>query len=634
MKDKQKNKYNNKLNSKRKAWLKASGVIAVSVFIITMVFPFSNILELKTQDLRASLSSGSDAVKAEAPILIAAIDDPSFEAINIRWPWPRQIFAEAIHNLNAAGAKVIALDIMLGDAGYNKREDIALRDAFLGLRNSGKSASIVLPSKIEVRETEEYTMDYIDMPLDMFRRHADSTGYVNLPIDQDGYVRRVYPFNFSLNTGSGRPEQAFSVAVLSAYSQSDFVKSSSGFENSSFKIPLTRSKPMAIQYAPPGSFETVSFYRLLEKPLDPAIYKDRIILIGAFFKESHDQLLTPLENSYGLYGIEVHANIINTIYTQNFLTSSPSWFNFVLLIFIIITASFALSHLRPTAGIITMLTGVFGYNLIVILLYLKWNFILAMVDPSLAIMFSWVGAMVFNFGVVDKEKRQMRSMFSRYVAPEVVDKILKSGSDLSLGGQTREVVIFFSDICGFTALSEKLQPAEVVEMLNVYFTEMTDVIFKYHGTFNKYIGDAIMAFYGAPVEMEDCSEKAVRACLEMRKKLQELNEKRASENLPAIKIGMGLHKGEALVGNIGSVKQMEYTIIGDAVNVSSRIEGLTRDLKTDFLISEEIYRDTKDLIDVKTHEPVFVKGKTNKITVHSVIGYKDESKEESKGESL
>jgi len=157
-------------------------------------------------------------------------------------------------------------------------------------------------------------------------------------------------------------------------------------------------------------------------------------------------------------------------------------------------------------------------------------------------------------------------------------------------------------------------------MLNDYFTEMTDIIFRSGGTVNKYIGDAIMAFYGAPVPLPDMAERAVRACLEMRAALVVFNSTREQQGKPAIGIGMGLHKGRVLVGNIGSPRQMEYTVIGDAVNVSSRIEGLTRALDTDLLISDEVYQDVKELITVETFEPVVVKGRSESIVVHCVTG--------------
>ncbi|MCK4515437.1 MAG: adenylate/guanylate cyclase domain-containing protein, partial [Spirochaetaceae bacterium] len=232
----------------------------------------------------------------------------------------------------------------------------------------------------------------------------------------------------------------------------------------------------------------------------------------------------------------------------------------------------------------------------------------------------WVGSVLYRYLVVEKQRQKVRSIFSRFVSREVVDSILDSGRAIELGGETREVVIFFSDICGFTPLSASMSPADVVEMLNEYFTDMTDIIFRHGGTVNKYIGDAIMAFYGAPVPLPNASERAVRACLDMRTALESFNEKREQQGKPAIGIGMGLHKGRVLVGNIGSPRQMEYTVIGDAVNVSSRIEGLTRVLNTDLLISDDVYQDVKDLVTVETFDPTAVKGKSEKIVVHTVTG--------------
>ncbi len=597
---------------KRKQWIMGSSIISLAVLGAVVLFPFSKSLELKTEDFRSSLFEKKNP---DVPLVLVSIDDPSFEAINIRWPWPRQIFARALERLKRADARVVAMDVMLGDRGYNDREDLALEKA---IASSGR---VVLPSKLGKRESHGYQIDYLDLPLERFSKRAKAVGFINLIIDPDGAVRRIVPFD---NT-QGETERAFAVAVLETYSGKRFKKVEEGFSNGDYTISLPPGRPVSIHYLPGGSFRSVPFYRLLDPKFDMSLFKDKIVVMGAAFKESHDLFLTPVETQSGLYGVEVHANAIDTIYSGEIPQNLSSQFNLLILCLLILFASVLFVRVRPVIGFIWMLAGVAALLGISVYLYYSALLYMNLFDPILSLNLSWIGSLVFNFLVVDKEKRRMRGLFSRYMAPEVVNSILKSESSINLGGEVKEVVVFFSDICGFTPFSEKLSPPEVVEMLNEYFTEMIEIVFKYRGTFDKYIGDALMAFYGAPLPVEKSSEKALRACLEMRAKLAELNLARESQGKSPIKIGMGLHKGEVLVGNIGSLRQMEYTVIGDTVNLCSRIEGLTRTLDTDLLISEEVYSDVKDMVDVIAHPSVPVKGKSEKITVYSVIGLKGDS---------
>ncbi|MBB6480009.1 CHASE2 domain-containing protein [Spirochaeta isovalerica] len=577
---------------KKQKWILVP-LLALASLALVVIFPFSGISELKSRDLRASLAGLNEA---SAPLTIVTIDDESFEKINIRWPWPRQILAESIINLKDAGASVIGLDIMLGDGGYTADEDRALASAL------NYAGNVVLPEKRDVRESGGYVIDYFDRPLPLFAEGAQAIGYVNLIIDRDNFVRRVLPADSSL----GESHEAFSFKL---YPQA---------------APLLNvDRTLLINYAPAGSFTTVPFHKVLDGSADPELFRDRIVLVGAWFKESHDRSLTPVESSTGLYGIEIHANIVNTLYTGRYLREIPGMVNLLILLLLSAAGSLAFIHLRPLAGLITAAAAVVLFSFLAFFLYTSMGTIVDIFNPLLIIFITWLGAVLYNYLIVEREKAHVRRTFSRYVSAEVVNNILDSGNAIELGGELREVAIFFSDICGFTSMSEKMPPDEIVEMLNEYFTDMTDIIFQYGGTLNKYIGDAIMAIYGAPVAMVDASERALKACLDMRSRLERFNRDRAEKGKPPIRIGMGIHSGKVLVGNIGSPRQMEYTVIGDAVNVCSRIEGLTRDFETDLLISDELFQKVGHLVEVETMAPVAVKGKSDKIIVHKVTGLKE-----------
>ncbi len=593
---------------KIRIWM-SSLIIMISAFILVLIFPFSELLELKTRDLRAQFRGGIDG---EVPLVIVAIDDASFEKINIRWPWPRQILGEAIVKLKDAGAQTIGLDIMMGDGGYNSEEDEVLAKA---IKYAG---NIILPMKRDVREVGSAVIDYFDMPLAIFDKPAEANGFINLIVDTDNSIRRILPYDNSL----GDPRFSFALSILAAYERSQIIFKNSVLQLGERSIILASDKSLFINYAEPGSFPIIPIYKVLEENFDPDLFKGKIVLVGAFFKESHDLKLTPFENESGLYGIEIHANILNTLYTENFLRDANITVKLLILLFFSALGAFLLIRMKPNKGLLFALGISIIYGALSFIIYGSTGFIIEMFNPILSVFLTWLGAVLYNYLIVEKEKIYVRNTFSRFVSAEVVNNILDSGNSIELGGELKEVAIFFSDICGFTSMSEEMDPTEIVEMLNEYFTEMTDIVFKYDGTLNKYIGDAIMAIYGAPVTMDNASEKALRASLEMRDKLSQFNENRIDNGKTPVHMGMGLHWGKVLVGNIGSPRQMEYTVIGDAVNVCSRIEGLTRQFDTDLLISDALYDEVRDLVEVETLEPVDVKGKSQKIIVHKVTGLK------------
>ncbi|MFQ5575408.1 MAG: adenylate/guanylate cyclase domain-containing protein [Anaerolineae bacterium] len=222
-----------------------------------------------------------------------------------------------------------------------------------------------------------------------------------------------------------------------------------------------------------------------------------------------------------------------------------------------------------------------------------------------------------------EEKKFVKRIFGRYATKEVVEDALQRG--LKLGGEEKELAILFSDIRNFTSMSEKLQPHEVVDLLNDYFAEMVDIISKNGGTLNKFMGDGILAIFGAPVSYGNNSERAVRTALEMMEKLAKFNGKLAQQGKPTLNIGIGINTGRVVVGNIGSAERMEYTVIGDAVNLASRLEALNKELQTNILISNSTYQQVKNIINANKMQPMQVKGKEKDVWVHEVVQLKQEA---------
>lgn len=545
-----------------------SGVLAVAVFSIVVFLPFIEHAELKLIDLRFALRSPAKGPAVHEDLVIVTIDDASFRELDIRWPWPRTLLAEAIDTIAKAGAKAVAVDIAFSERSRINEEDIVFKGSLAAAGN------VILPSKFEVSRLQEAEQLFFNRPLELFRNASAADGYVNLSQDTDGYVRRIVLFQ----QFGGEFHYPFFARTLEEYvsggAEDAAIKPTTegGLHVGPYRVPPTSGNSMMINFIGPGE--------------------------------------------------AVHAQAVNTVLQKAHLKAPSRIVDLIVLAGMIAAAAVLFMRVKPGPGGGVLAGIVVLFSTIAVLLFSRAGIIIETAAPLLGVLLVYVGMIIFHYGVEEKRSTYVRNLFSRFVSPQVIEQILDTPGGVTLGGELREVTLFFSDIRGFTSLSEKLNPPEVVGVLNRYFEAMSEIIFRYEGTLNKFIGDAIMAFYGAPIARHDSEMRAVSACLEMREKLAELNRAWAGEGKPGLQIGMGVHKGEVLVGNIGSSRQMEYTIIGDAVNVCSRIESLTKEFRTDILISEDVYRDISDTVEAEVHPPVSVRGREEQIIVYSLIGFK------------
>lgn len=347
---------------------------------------------------------------------------------------------------------------------------------------------------------------------------------------------------------------------------------------------------------------------------------DRITLTGLTATGTQDIGAIPLHNEYARVG--TYHNTINTIVQKQFI-SRVNWpVNFILMLVIALGIGYIIKRLDAKRSLITMLVTFVLLNVAVMLVFALFNvwmqqlgIVLSMFLPSSAIV-------AIKFMREENQKRFIKNAFSFYLSPTVIDEIIKDPESLELGGEDREITIFFSDIKGFSTISEKMTPQELVKRLNEYLTEMTDIILKYNGTVDKYIGDAIMAFYGAPVLMPDHAAKACQAAIEMKKRLRELQETWRKAGLEPIFARMGIHSGKATVGNMGSRTRMDYTVMGDAVNLASRLEGANKSFDTAAMISGSTYEAAKDSIEARILGKIRVVGKSESVPIYELLGLK------------
>lgn len=537
------------------------------------------------------------------PITLITIDEKSFDRLQRRWPWPREWFAKAIDQATKAGATVIGVDISMSDPGFTEAEDTALAAS---IERSGR---VVVVDNLQ--DTEKGVIRRV--PTQKLLAPMAGTGFANLIVDSDNVVRNAV-FVQSINDETVKfPSFATMIAATWFSAHGDDAK-----------IETIPERAM-VDYRQAGieGFPAISFADLLSGNFDPALIKDRIVIIGATFRESHDFVSSPFEKqraSLGVqYGLEVNAHMTATLLAEKPLKPFSSALRLTVLVIALVIVLFILTFLPFYWSM-----GLCLLPEIAALSFSAWLFLAQglWLAPGILLLPLLSGipiSVLYHFAIENREKRKVTTYFSRYVSPQVVDSMLSEDFNPTLGGELRDVTVLFSDIRDFTPLSENLSPTEIVSLLNSYFKEMVECVYREEGTVNKFIGDAIMVIYGAPVHQDDACERAVRTALDMRNSLANFNKQQVAQGKTELRVGIGIHCGQVVVGNIGSWRQMEYTVIGDVVNTCSRLESYTKEVGCDIIISEQVRQALEGTIKTEALPDVKLKGKRGTLTAYKLI---------------
>ncbi len=632
---------------KRYSIFTLAGII-VAVFFLTLVIqliPVIRTVELKTIDWRFEWR-GPLSVE-ESPLVLVTIDDQSFESLPDRWPWPRAYYAQVIQNLTRAGAKVIGVDVILDVPDYlNPQSDVRLAEV---IRNSDR---VVLAGKVE--DTGRFrSYPTLVKPIPLLLEADSSWGITAIQSDPDG-IHRQY---FVAQNFQDQLLPSLGLGILQKYfdipdsQQIHFEKRRISYSH--LTIPLSYEGLMRINFSGPvGSFPKYSFDTVIDDStfdlkegydldyfdtslLVDEVFKDKIVLIGATVSELKDNFPTPFfefQDREGNYrkaempGVEIHANAIWTILTGLYFKESPALLSILILLLLIIVVYFLV--LRTSTGLAIMMTLglLILYNLLQFYLFSRFRLVMPLVMPTLGIAFSFVAATLHDYIVTQKEKKMIIGAFERFVPPKVVKELLAHPEKLTLGGEERFLTVLFMDLADFTSVSERLKPSELVSLINFYLTEMTEIVFKYDGIIDKYEGDAIMAEFGAPVFFEDHAVKACLAAIEMQEKLKHLNLSRYKDVISKLSCRVGINSGHMVVGNMGSKNVFDYTVMGDSVNLASRLEGANKMYGTHIMISEDTYKLAKDQIISRPLDLIRVKGRQKPVRVLEVIGRRDQAK--------
>lgn len=608
-------------------------------------------------------------------IVILDIDEKSLKEEG-RWPWGRNKLAAMIEKLfDQHKIKVLGFDVVFAESdessGLKRIEEIgethfktdsrfqsvleqirpALdydqvfadslknRPVVLGYyfrrgKDSHGSVGVLPPPSFEAGTFAGKKIDFIvssgyGANLPALQKNATAAGHFDPLVDQDGISRRV-PL---IEQYQGAYYEALSVAVARVALgvpklQAGFVtgfgvgKNYSGLEWLSMgerRIPVDAQVASLIPYrGKRGSFPYISASDVLRDRVPPDVLANAIVLVGTTAPGLMDLRATPVESVYP--GVEVHANMIAGILDQNIKDHPPYTLGaeFLMLTLSGLLMAFLLPRLTPlwaTALTLGMLSVAFLFNL---LMWQAANLVLPIAPLMLLITLIFVLNMSYGFFVESRGKRQLAGLFGQYVPPELVDEMAKDPEAFSLEGENRELTVLFSDVRGFTTISEGLEPKELTQLMNEYLTPMTHVIQHHRGTIDKYMGDAIMAFWGAPLEDPHHARHALQAAMDMFRSLELLRQDFAAKGWPPINIGIGINTGPMTVGNMGSEFRMAYTVMGDAVNLGSRLEGLTKQYGVNIIVSEFTRAQVPEFV-FRELDLVRVKGKDKPVAIYEPV---------------
>lgn len=629
-------------------------VIAIIGIIITIILyglkiEFITAIDLKLKDTKFKIR---EHIKPTDSIAIVAIDARSINELG-RWPWDRKVMATLIENLKRYGAKTVALDIVFSEES-SPDSDIALAKSIKNAGNvilgyffrqeeeakTNQSLEILKESRIKVIRVQEnvteipvLTFPSVETNIPVIARSANASGFFNVTHDRDGIIRTANLI--VLFDGDIYP--SLPLAGLKHYMGQEIILDVAiygiaGLYTGQKRIPVNESGRLTLNYyGGQGSFKTIPAVDVIKARLKPDALKDMFIFVGPTETGIADVRATPLDPT--LPGVEIHATLLSNILQNNFLYRNA----FVITLEIVFIALFPLLlavSFTFTKRLITALAFFvvnMGAYFIIDYLFFKNLFLnTTIIYPILSLSITYLGSEAYKNLVEERHSRFLKKAFSSYVSPALVGQIIKNPDILKLGGEKRNITVLFSDIRSFTSISERLTPEELVLLLNRYMGPMTDILLQKKGTLDKYIGDAIMAIYNAPITVENHSIMACETALEMLDRLQEINDSFKKKGLIEIDIGIGINTGDAIVGNMGSDVRFDYTAIGDTVNLASRLEGMNKVYKTHALVSEFTVEHIRGLKNPKASGFYFreldlikVKGKDKPVKIYELIKQAD-----------
>ncbi len=535
------------------------------------------------------------AAKIDPRIIVVAIDDSSVRQLG-RWPWPREFHAALLQALNEYPPRAVGYDVLFTEPDEKHPEhDAAMVELCRQLRH------VVFAAAWDRDARGEYELK----PFDALAKVVKA-GYVNAPRDRDGVLRKLPIWvgdKYGFSSAVADLAEPDSIEELPSEMPIRFRGRLKDFRHVSAAEVLKSLQQHAA--GQPESFPLKNFL-------------NSVVLVGVAATGT-DVAATPLDSNAPL--VMVHANAINNILQRDFLARPRRGLELAVVMLACALIGLATATLRPMWAALLACAMAGGYVAAAFGLLSWCNLWVHLVAPMVALAPTFGAVSAWRFFVEERDKRFIKKAFRHYLSERIMDQMLANPAMLKLGGERRLLTVLFSDVRGFTTFCEKNPPEKVVPLLNEILGALSAVIKKHDGTLDKYIGDAIMAFWGAPIaQKEDHALRAVRCALEMQTALRRIGEEKRAMGLETLRMGVGINTGEMMVGNMGSAELFNYTVIGDEVNLGARLEAETRKWDTDTIISESAYELVKDRVVAERLGETTVKGKAKAVTVYKVTG--------------
>lgn len=533
-------------------------------------------------------------------IVIIGIDDKSIQAIG-RWPWKRTVHAQLLEKLGK-NPIIIGYDVSFPESS-NPDDDAKLAQAITKTRRT------VLPIEAGIVSFDGKitTVRRILQPIQMFNDVAD-VGIVNTVAGSDSVTRHIPAFSFNDNQ---QQDEHFAVVISRAYLLAKGKPDPT-------KLIKTENGLMRINYAgKPDTFPIYSFVDVMNGSISPDAFKNKIVLVGATAINLHDNQITAVSAGHPMSGVEIHANAIQTILQNKYLVDENKLMTIATIWIISLLTCVLMAFIPILPATIIVILSVIAY-LIYSFISFDHGTIRNIVFPVFAIITSYVALALYRYFVEYNQRRFLRKAFSLYVSPAVLDEIINHPQALSLGGTRREMTVFFADIAGFTSISERVPPDELSFMLNQYLTRVSQIIFAHKGVIDKFMGDAIMAFWNAPLYDKNHALNACKVALETEDEIKIIRREWQHLDVKNFSVRIGINTGEMVVGNMGSDMLFDYTVLGDHVNLGARLEGINKEYGTKIMISQYTYEQVEDDVVVRFLDTVAVKGKRNGVNIYEL----------------
>lgn len=615
--------------------------ILVPIMLLVLLLQFYKVDPFESFSLRFNdINFQLQEKEPSKEIVFVAVDEPSVNKFG-RWPWDRKIIAKGIKQLDQAD--IVLMDMIFSEATSGE-QDTALSDAISTLNMSvcgfflrhsstqtigsdtldilSDSALDLLQSQVlEHNKPRFIQARYAEMNILPILESCTLSASFSTLAENDNLMRS-YPISVYYE---GMLFPSLGIQALRLKYNKDIQRVDDNHVSINEKIIDLDSKGFVrLNYYKQDQYNIISFLDVIEQKVKPEYFKDKLVILGVTEVGAGDIVSTPVG---AFYGPLLHYTFISNL-LQNHLIKEPKYTSALLIIFMALLPFILVLVIKKILHrAITYLVIYMTVYWVVRYLFISNMIYIDLFYPLISLLITGAAIEVVAFNIQEQSGRFIRNAFSSYLSSDLLDQLIENPEALSLGGESKELSILFSDIRGFTTISESMSPVNLIKLLNRYFAPMTNSVIANKGMLDKYIGDAVMAFFNAPVDVKEHADAACMSALEMIEKLHELNIELESDGIAPIRIGIGINTAEVVVGNMGSDTRFNYTVIGDGVNLAARVESLTKNYGVDILITEFTVAKLKKDFLYRKLEPVAVKGKSEPVLLYELMAVSDRSKE-------